>query len=63
MIQGLWDQQIKAIIDVRLGDTDADSYKYEPMEALLAWWKPTKKDKDSNHCNDQQNFFHRLLFQ
>ena len=36
MIQVLQDQQDDAIIDVKLGDADADSYKYEPMAALLA---------------------------
>ena len=38
MVQGLWDRQVDATIYVKLGDTDADSYKYEPMAALLAWW-------------------------
>ena len=38
MIRGLWDCQFEAIIDVKLGDTDADSYKYEPMVALKARW-------------------------
>ena len=39
MIPGLWDRQVDAIIDVKLGDgDDADTYKYEPMTALLAWW-------------------------
>ena len=38
MIRGLWDIQVESIIDVKLGDADADSYKYEPMAALLAQW-------------------------
>ena len=37
MIRGLWDLQADAIIDIKLGDADTDSYKYEPMAALLAW--------------------------
>ena len=36
MVQGLWDLQVDDIIDVKLGDANADSYKYEPMAALLA---------------------------
>ena len=36
MVQGLWDLQVDDIIDVKLGDANTDSYKYEPMEALLA---------------------------
>ena len=57
MVQGLWDRQVNAIIDVKLGDADADSYKYEPMTALLAWWEMTKKDKTGKHCHDQWKYF------
>ena len=28
MIQGLWYQQVEAIIGVKIGDADTDSYKY-----------------------------------
>ena len=45
MIQGLWDRQVDAIIDVKLGDADADMYKYEPMTSLLSRWEKIKKDK------------------
>ena len=38
MIRGLRGQQADAIIDVKLGITDADYYKYEPMAELLDWW-------------------------
>ena len=31
MIRGLWDRQEEAIIDIKLGDSDADFYKYERM--------------------------------
>ena len=44
MIRCLWDRQVKAIIDVKLGDSDTDSYKYEQMSALLARWETIKKD-------------------
>ena len=57
MIQGLWDQQTDTIINVKPGDTDADSYKYETMAALLAWWETIKKDKHDKHCHDQQKYF------
>ena len=36
MIQGLWDHQVNVIIDVKLGDADADVEKYEPMKSILA---------------------------
>ena len=57
MIRGLWDRQVDAIIDAKLGDADADTYKYEPMASLLARWEKIKKDKHGKHCNDQQKHF------
>ena len=54
LVRGLWDRQFDAIIGVKIGDTDADSYKYEPMTALLARWKTIKKDKHSKHCHNQR---------
>ena len=38
MIRGLWDRQFDAIIDVKLVDADANTYKYDPMKSLLARW-------------------------
>ena len=38
MIQSLWDLRVDAIIDVKIGDADADTYKYKPKKALLARW-------------------------
>ena len=52
MIQGLWYLQADAIIDIKLGDTDTYSYKYQPKAALLAWWETIKKDKCGKHCHD-----------
>ena len=57
MTRGLWDRQVDTIIDVKLGDADADSYKYEPMAALLARWETIKNDKHSKHCHDQRKHF------
>ena len=54
MIWCLWNCQVDAIIYVKLGDAYADSYKYEPMAALLARWETIKKDKHGNHCHDQR---------
>ena len=53
MVQCLWDCQVDAIIDVKLGDADADSYKCEPMKALLVRWGTIKKDKYGKHCHNQ----------
>ena len=49
MIQVFWDRQVEAIIDIKLGDTAADSYKYEPMAALLDQWETIKKYKHGKH--------------
>ena len=57
MIQGSWDQQVEDIIDVKLGNANADSYKYEPMVALLGEWKIVMKENHGNHCNDQRKHF------
>ena len=57
MIRCLWDHQFKSINDVKLGDADADSYKYEPMSEFLAQWEMIKNDKHGNHCHDQRKNF------
>ena len=57
MVRGLWDRQVDATIDVKIGDDDADTYKYEPMTALLARWENTKKDKHGKDCHDQWKHF------
>ena len=64
IIQCLWDQQADAIINIKLGDANADSYKYEPMVVILAWWEIINKDKHGKHCHDQRkNFPYSLLIQ
>ena len=57
MIRGLWDWQADVIIVIKLGDADTDSYKYQPMAALLSWWETIKKDKHGKHCHDQGKCF------
>ena len=57
MILFLWDWQVDAIIDVKLGEADLDSYKYELMSDLLYWWETVKKDKHGNYYNYQQKHF------
>ena len=37
MIRGLWGQKSEAIINVKLGNADMDSYKFDPMATLQAW--------------------------
>ena len=57
MIKGLWGQQVEAIIEVKLGDAGADSYKYEPMSSLQNWWETIKKGKNGKHRNDHRKHF------
>ena len=57
MVEGLWDSQVDTIIDVKLGDADADSYRYEPMTELLARWEMIKNYKHGNHCHNQWKMF------
>ena len=57
MIRGLWDHQVDAIIDVKLGDTDADAYKYDPMISLLERWKIIKKYKHGKQCHNHRKRF------
>ena len=39
LIWGLWEQHTDVIIDVKIVDVNADSYRYEPMDKLVARWK------------------------
>ena len=56
MIGGLWDFQVDAIIDVKLGDADVDTYNYDPMASILARWEKIKKVKHGKHCHDQRKY-------
>ena len=38
LIWGLWEQQTDAIIDVKIGDTGTDTYRFEQMDKLLYFW-------------------------
>ena len=53
IIQGLWDRNSDAIIYVKLGDSDADSYKYDTMPALMDWWETIKNCKHSKYFHYQ----------
>ena len=62
IIQGLWDRKTDTIIYVKLGDADADTYRFEPMLTLLDWWEKMKTDNHGNHYHKQQKHFLCLLF-
>ena len=57
MIQCLWYCQVYFIIDVKLGDSDVNTYKYKPITALLVRWEKIKKDKHGKHFHDQWKHF------
>ena len=57
LIWGLWDRQTGAIVDIKLGDADVDTYRFDPMVTLLDWWKKTKKDKNGKHFHEQRKHF------
>ena len=46
--------QVDVIIDIKLGDAYADTYKHEPMTSLLARWENIKKYKHGKHCHNQR---------
>ena len=56
-IRGLWKTQTEAIIDVRFGDADTETWEPYRMDKLLAGWEKTKKDKHGQACYDQQRHF------
>ena len=46
-----------AIIVVRFGNSDVDTYSEEPTRKLLAQYHNKKKYKHSNHCHKQTETF------
>ena len=63
MIRGLWNSQVESIIDLKLRDADADSCKYEPMAALLAWWETIKMTSTVSTITTNGNNFSSLFYQ
>ena len=53
-IWGLLESQTEAIIDIRFGDTDADSWKPFSMDKLLTGLEKLKKDKHGQACYNQR---------
>ena len=44
-------------MDVQYGDTNVDTYMYDPMTSHLARRENIKKYKHSKHYHDKQKFF------
>ena len=49
-IHGLWASQIEAIIDVRFGYADAETWNPVRMYKLLVGWDKNKKEKHGQAC-------------
>ena len=45
---------MEAIIDVRIGDADANSWKPLTMHKLLEGWEKLKKDNNRKACYNQR---------
>ena len=57
LIRGLWERHTDAIINVRFGGSDKDTYNHEPMDKILASWEKQKKDKHGKHFHEQRKHF------
>ena len=57
MIRCLWDFQVDAIIDVKIGDADVYTYSYKPTTSILDRWENNKKEKYGKICHDQREIF------
>ena len=59
--RGLWDRHTNATIKIKIGDAYADTYTFELLVMLLAWWEKMKKDKNGKHCHDQWKQFSQFV--
>ena len=62
LIWGLWEQQTDAIIDVKIGNDDTNTYKFDPMDNILDCWEEKNKDTHGKHCNEKWKMFLCLFF-
>ena len=58
LIRGLCESQTDAIIDVRFGDADADTYKHKPIDKLVTRREKEKKDKHGKNCHEPRRKFY-----
>ena len=57
LTQGLLEIQTDTTINVIFGDAEADTYKYEPIDKLLASWEKENKYKHVKHFHEQWKHF------
>ena len=56
-IRGLWEIQTEAIIGIRFGDSDAETWNKKGMDKCLPKWGKSKKEIHGQYCHDQQKNF------
>ena len=61
LIWGWWERQTNIIINIKLGDADTYTYKFDLIDNLLYLWE---KQNDNNHgknCHEQQKNYPFVL--
>ena len=61
-IHGVWQPQAKALFDIRVINTDAQSYQSHSPQSVLASAEAEKKHKYSTTCSDRHASFTPLCF-
>ena len=61
-IRGVWQPQAEALFDIRVIDTDAQSYQSHSPQSVLAFAEAEKKRKYSTACSDRRASFTPLCF-
>ena len=57
LIQELWESYTDAIIIIRLGGAEVDTYKQEPMDNILSPWDNQNKNNRVKHFCKQRKLF------
>ena len=60
-IWGLWEILTEAIIDVRFGGADTDSWNPSIMDNCLPGWEKLNKDNNGKACYDQRRNWSQFL--
>ena len=53
LIRGLWESKTDTIVVVRVGGSDCETHKKEPMKPLLDQWEKENTDKHSGNCHEK----------
>ena len=61
LICSLRQKKTDAIIHVKLGDTDANTYGFDPLGKLLDYWKNKNKGQHGKHFHEQWKHFSQFF--